>query len=1640
MRSVRVRILASACALAVLAGMLVTFEQPAAATATPATSEQSTASNRAAPAENAPDEAITEDPAAEESDAAPDAPATDAPAEADDVLADEALAEDALASTRADSAALTRPAPGRPYLAFEVKNTSGTRVPGATVAVQGPRAGTSAAWANRWTESVAVQDCTSAPCDPASLDQDATPGVFAVDRLTAAADAPALSATGRYRIGASSVAPIGYRWTTGALTGRTDQTAEVVASIPAGNNVNTAAPNQWVQTPNPSGGMNAVHTFVQAPVLDTAPSLAWEVVDGTGTHIGGATINVRGPRVNSSNWSNTYRVQDCTAEPCAAISMDQDPRPGFFRVHSLRIGTSSGSAIHDVSQSSRYGISPYASPVGYQWVSPSSYTDSPSGGWQTPSYRFPALSVAEGAFLAWEVRDEQERLVAGATVEVQGPRDRGAWGASYYVTDCDTNPCHPESMDQDPTPGIFQVDTLRGISSSQRTAVDVQKARYQIRPMGSIPGHQWSTSVSSWIPIPQLGSAQDTPNWPANELGYRFAPLKVTSGRAASKFCTANDGKYFSLKRASTSSGDTSILSLAPNANDTGIMNSSSLVARSGVTLVDANHTANSLGITPSGVFYFTGQYGGATNEQQRAVTIYRFDPESDARPYPVFQTDLLSPTSGTLVSGDATVYQGREEFYYAYYSDSPVTIDGRTAIRFHLYRYSHGNGDRTGEVHHIDVPRAANWGSGMNGDFSFDAQNNLQFIISDSGGRVTSGVVNVHDFQPYPSAHTLADVTSIRGTANFSANSSLSAINGIAYTKSGRAILQRNAGGTNANFLADMPGLTRPSAQQNFRDQGSLVDLASCSTPTTVTVQKVVAGGRYASDDQFTLQAQRVAGATTDPFSPVTTTGDLVGLQKDQLGPFVTTLDGTFEASETIPANSERYTSTWECHALAANGTALPSFASGEGRSLRFPLSGSNAPAGVVPGSELVCVFTNTLFAPDLKVSKTSEPESGTLVHPGEHIRYVLTFDNRSGTAATGEIAYTDWLGDVLDDATVERFAGGETFQFRSSTSGEWSASAPANFTATDRSEATGTMEIAGVVPAGEVRQVSFQVLVRPNSAERAGDAESTVDYVLRNFLTPSEQTEPPSACEENSDELPLCAEHPIQAWTVSKESRPADGARLHKGGNAHYRLVADKLTAETTIAGLVFRDDLTDVFLTAGFAPNAAVPGGALARGVYFFDAAGNSLAAVDTPDEVAEVNGPSTAPVAALGVEAVPAPSEVDGRWILESAAVHVPSNAVRAELWFAVQAAERPADLPASWPKTGPNGSEQQPKTGDRFTNYATASASNQAPTRCDTATTPVPQAGGAGADDRFPAECQVTHELQDNYFTIRKDASGPAVDAINVTRDSSGKTVVTDPRYGSDITGMWNMVGHTFSVRDDIDGSPSDYESVQLCRAEYHPIAAENPTGEGWNGLFTETAGTPDWEEGSATLQAILDWNNSIPDGQLKLPLCALLYAQENAGGQTGRWRSEHLPEGDYWLVETRAPHSQITTRGDDTRAVPGIQLLAEPIGFRVWGEQPGDPFGSSGQSQHGSGQLDVAGQNDRCEPGGNVEDRPTACVNPTGYLMLVQDPSPAPLPLTGGQWLSIVTLAGAAVLLSATVIGIWLRRRQAQAPAEVRTV
>ena len=674
--------------------------------------------------------------------------------------------------------------------------------------------------------------------------------------------------------------------------------------------------------------------------------------------------------------------------------------------------------------------------------------------------------------------------------------------------------------------------------------------------------------------------------------------------------------------------------------------------------------------------------------------------------------------------------------------------------------------------------------------------------------------------------------------------------------------------------------------------------------------------------------------------------------------------------------------------------------------------------------GNDISCTFYNTARFPELEASTDVFDADGALldwdapVSEGDVLSYRLTFNN-SGNVAM-DIDHRHYLGDVFDDATLiersTRISDGQEDSYPES------MPQPGLRVSENVDVEDPHLALIGRVLRGQTRTVWFRVEVLGNSEDvdarqkfhdDAGNTTSPVGYVLSSYLLPSDESVPTDCAEPEEGKQSNCTRNPVPAWTVEKQARPADGARLHKGGNTHYQIIAEKMNAATTISDLEFEDDLTHVFKTAGWAPGAAVPGGALKRGIYFFDAQDQSLDADGNP--IGSLANPAAAFDENSGY--VPEPVLEGERWILRSLPVTLPDNAMRAEMWFAVEAGQRPANIPPSWP------GDREPAFGSRYVNYVRAQAGNDVPpNRCGLDTTVEPNTQPTATapnpiDERVPEDCWVAHRMSDNYFTIRKDSRGAGVE---FPASVSG--------WG-DGTGLTNMVGHEFEIRDDIGGSPSEYPSVKLCRAEYHPAH--------WNGEFI-SGGTPDWGEGSETLAAIIEHNNALPVEASELPLCGLFYpqgtfgGQEHAGGQDGRWRSEYLSDGDYWLVETKAPDQQINNTGTALRQVPGVQLLANPIAFTVWPDQDAEFFGPQNpqQSMEGRGQLDIKGlERQRCSPGAPVGERPVACVNPTGYLMLVQDTVPYSLPLTGGRGTTWLLIAGGGILL-VTALGIWNSRRK----------
>lgn len=1167
--------------------------------------------------------------------------------------------------------------------------------------------------------------------------------------------------------------------------------------------------------------------------------------------------------------------------------------------------------------------------------------------------------------LSWTVVDSSGELTPGATVTLDGPRVAGsgsaAWGSSRVVNDCTQAPCASTSMDQDPRPGVFEVDRLVTRGAVAPLTESVVRQRFRIVPKQAPDGYAWAEKSEKVVPaLSPNQQVQPAPTAWASTT-YDFGALRVDKPRLS---CDADNIYSMSpggqMKRIQVDAGRTTgqVSNVGGLGPGPGVVHYNGLaVGNQGEDVYSFNRLSNSTRIAKYDVGSGAWQYAGM------AIDV---------------QTSAISLIAGSM-DPQNTYWVG------GFFGSSGFDLWAMNPERTKM--------ERRGRV---DLSEWAS--SNANGDFAFDGQGNLYIVR----GLNTGFDLDVFRIDA-------ADLAAGRGTEPVpvsaripTTQSPFGAVSGIAYDQRGALFI----GGKEGIAVVTLP--VSPNVPKPLTLRGALLDttdLATCGFPPTVELHKDLPDGRAVAGDQFELEltSNGVSIGTAE------TAGASSGVQADTVGPVPATSGANITLTES-PVGATllgNYASNWEC---VANGNRI---AGGPGQTGTFTVP--NLPNG----GEILCTIKNSVASAE----KSASPESGTPLSAGEIVNYELTIDNTRGEGPV-EVDYWDALGDVLDDAVFVDAAGNPT-----------TTGAPAVTTsggvvytpAKDWDPEKGLLRMRGTVAAAGTGTLSFSVKVRPNAedAEARQQATSSQGYLLRNKLVRGTGTDVPPALPSEC-EPGLCTEHPVNAWTVEKGSVPADGETLAKGGNVHYKVTAEKINAATVLSGLVLEDDLTHVFKSAGWAPEAAPPAGALSSGTYLFNESGRSIGLDGKPNTgSADQYGPVQAVSEPEERNVATAGSPPDNRWILSSGPpLTLPTEAVRAEMWFAVQAAESPAGIPDpnQWLEPGNN-----PVTGWTFVNYATGMAGNDAgafaPNQCITGedipdTAPAADAGKP-ADTEFPGRCQVQQQLSQNSFTIRKDAGGLGVAGLT-----------GDPAWGSDPAGLWNMVGQEFEIRDSVDGGPSASPSVQLCRTDYDPQ-------RGWDGKWIPQADAGDasrWDfatQTSQTQQRILEWNNANPGDQR--PLCGTISAVD-AGPQPGQWRSEGLGAGEFWLVETKAPNAQLNLATLETRPVPGVQKLAEAIPFTVW-PTAAPEAGSGAQSR---GQLDIghgaSSLSERCDASASVAERPLACVDRPGYVMVVQDPTPTPLPLTGGQWLAWLASFGVLVLLSAVAASTWWRRRSSNDP------
>lgn len=372
----------------------------------------------------------------------------------------------------------------------------------------------------------------------------------------------------------------------------------------------------------------------------------------------------------------------------------------------------------------------------------------------------------------------------------------------------------------------------------------------------------------------------------------------------------------------------------------------------------------NGLGVGANGDSVFAYERRTSSGKQASALTVWQYAPTTEEWTNTKIGIDSnVSGSAVQFVGGAVNLKNGR--FY----------VGGFIAngTRFRIWEY---NPTTATTAYKGEVDTASGSSSGSNGDIDFDALGNL-YIVRGVGSTTTIFSVTSADL-------AASSGGAIAGSLSKSVTT-MTNVNGVAFDSDGRAYL---GAGDNMQSYA-MPGWTdRQSVTTNL---GGSTDLASCSSPPNITIEKVVEGSRVKTTDQFNLTLTQ-GGSTV---GEVTTSGTKPGLQPEHIGPLPTVRGARLRFVETGAGNTslDEYATSYRCE---VDGVPDPS-TSGEGRSSEITIPNS--------GSSVVCRLHNAPLLSQVNISKT-----------------VLDYDGANPQAGK------DWTLGAVPDATAGDVTGTPT------------------------------------------------------------------------------------------------------------------------------------------------------------------------------------------------------------------------------------------------------------------------------------------------------------------------------------------------------------------------------------------------------------------------------------------------------------------------------------------------------------------------------------------------------------------------------------------------------------------------------------
>lgn len=270
--------------------------------------------------------------------------------------------------------------------------------------------------------------------------------------------------------------------------------------------------------------------------------------------------------------------------------------------------------------------------------------------------------------------------------------------------------------------------------------------------------------------------------------------------------------------------------------------------------------------------------------------------------------------------------------------------------------------------------------GGSANGDLAFDKSGNA-FIVRGSGTSTTVFSVTAANLAAatgglIPSSHS-ASVTTMNN------------VNGVAFDSDGKVYL----GSGDELRSYNMPNFAAENTVVSY-GLGSSTDLASCSSPPTITIEKFVDGERVNATDQFALSLDQAEST----LATATTSGNASGLQNDRIGPLPTArnVQLSFSESAALGTNMADYASSYRCE---VDGVLDPA-ASGNGTSGTITIPAT--------GDDVTCTFYNSQLTSSISITKYVADSDGA--NPVLRANWPVTASvtSASGAVSTSPVATT--------------------------------------------------------------------------------------------------------------------------------------------------------------------------------------------------------------------------------------------------------------------------------------------------------------------------------------------------------------------------------------------------------------------------------------------------------------------------------------------------------------------------------------------------------------------------------------------------------------------------------------------------------